>query len=362
MAVGNAQDGTRIHLSPDAYRTNSGEVFPIQLNKPGLQLLGTNAAVTVINATGAGRQVLSLQGVIGDGRIEGVTICNGVSTGYYGGGIYAANCDLTLSACTLSNNTAKNTVAQGSGYGGGIYATYCTVVISNSLISGNKASGNGNGWGLGGGVYLGYSLGMFLNCTILTNCAAEEGTGQTPCGGGLAFENSTTVMRNVVVARNWCDRNDVASPARYGHGVYVNGGSASIENCTMVTNCGSFFGTTNTGEGIRVAGSATVALENCIVWGHVMDVTGAVNLTYCDLGGGLSNGINGTVSVDPQFAGMTTNNFHLLKTSPCLNAGTNLPWMVGAMDLEGNPRILERFVDLGAYEGRASSGMMLLIW
>ena len=348
-AAGRAQDGTRIHLSSETYKTNSGEVFPIVLNKLGLQLLGTNAATTVINAVGAGRQVLSLQGVIGDGRIEGVTICGGTSTGYYGGGIYAAACDLTVSACTLSNNIAKNTIAQGAGYGGGLYATYCTVVISNSLFSGNKASGNGNGWGLGGGLYMGYSLGTLLNCTIRTNCAAEEGTGQTPYGGGLAFENSTTVMRNVLVARNWCDRNDVASPARYGHGIYVNGGSASIENCTLATNCGSFFGTTNTGEGLRIT-AATVALTNCIVWGHVMDVTGGVNLAYCDIGSGLSNGVNGNISVDPQFVSVASNNFHLLRNSPCQDMGTNLPWMVGAKDLDGASRINNRRVDLGAYE------------
>ena len=202
---------------------------------------------------------------------------------------------------------------------------------------------------------------MFLNCSILTNCAAEEGTGQSPYGGGLAFENSTTVMRNVVVARNWCDRNDVASPARFGHGVYVNGGSASIENCTMVTNCGSFFGTTNTGEGIRVAGSATVALENCIVWGHVMDVTGAVSLVCCDIGSGLSNGVNGNLLLDPQFVSAASGNFRLLSISPCLNAGTNLLWMTGALDLDGNPRVMENTVDIGAYEGTKISGSVYFI-
>jgi len=43
-------------------------------------------------------------------------------------------------------------------------------------------------------------------------------------------------------------------------------------------------------------------------------------------------------------------NLRLLANSPCINAGTNQAWMVGAFDLDGNPRIAGGRVDMGAYE------------
>jgi len=36
--------------------------------------------------------------------------------------------------------------------------------------------------------------------------------------------------------------------------------------------------------------------------------------------------------------------------SPCINAGTNMPWMTTETDLDGHPRILYTTVDMGAYE------------
>ena len=48
--------------------------------------------------------------------------------------------------------------------------------------------------------------------------------------------------------------------------------------------------------------------------------------------------------------GAATNNYRLILTSPCLNAGTRLPWMTGAGDLNGRARAQGGFVDMGDYE------------
>jgi hypothetical protein len=58
----------------------------------------------------------------------------------------------------------------------------------------------------------------------------------------------------------------------------------------------------------------------------------------------------GNIAANPQFAG--TGDYHLLSGSPCINSGTNLPWMLTALDLDGNPRILPvgGVVDMGCYE------------
>jgi hypothetical protein len=42
-------------------------------------------------------------------------------------------------------------------------------------------------------------------------------------------------------------------------------------------------------------------------------------------------------------------NLRLLPDSPCINAGNN-DLVVGSTDLDGNPRIFNGTVDMGAYE------------
>jgi len=48
---------------------------------------------------------------------------------------------------------------------------------------------------------------------------------------------------------------------------------------------------------------------------------------------------------------MATGDTHLRKDSPCINTGVNGGWTTTyAYDLDGNPRILDTTVDMGAYE------------
>jgi len=58
----------------------------------------------------------------------------------------------------------------------------------------------------------------------------------------------------------------------------------------------------------------------------------------------------GNITDPPQFVDTNSTNYRLKAVSPCINAGTNLPWMTGAKDLDGNPRIVDGTVDMGCYE------------
>lgn len=60
---------------------------------------------------------------------------------------------------------------------------------------------------------------------------------------------------------------------------------------------------------------------------------------------GLSN-----IANDPLFVSRANGDFHLLSNSPCINKGTNMDWMIGATDLDGNSRVQGGIVDMGAYE------------
>jgi hypothetical protein len=58
----------------------------------------------------------------------------------------------------------------------------------------------------------------------------------------------------------------------------------------------------------------------------------------------------GNIVEDPQFVDQTNGNYRLASTSPCIDAGLDQEWMSGADDLDGNPRVHNGTVDMGAWE------------
>jgi hypothetical protein len=58
----------------------------------------------------------------------------------------------------------------------------------------------------------------------------------------------------------------------------------------------------------------------------------------------------GNITNEPMFVDTNTANYRLQLDSPCINTGTNQDWMIGATDMDGNPRIRRGRVDMGAYE------------
>lgn len=76
---------------------------------------------------------------------------------------------------------------------------------------------------------------------------------------------------------------------------------------------------------------------------------------------------NGCITADPEFVNPAAGNYRLAITpvrSPCIDAGTNLlSWMTSGVDMDGNPRILGKGVDMGAYESVVTpAGTTLLVW
>ena len=69
----------------------------------------------------------------------------------------------------------------------------------------------------------------------------------------------------------------------------------------------------------------------------------------------------GNITNNPGLKNLAGGDYHLRMTSPCVNAGTNQLWMTGAVDLDGNPRILKTIVDMGAYETRLWQGTIFKI-
>jgi hypothetical protein len=76
-----------------------------------------------------------------------------------------------------------------------------------------------------------------------------------------------------------------------------------------------------------------------------------------------TNGLTGSSNTDgdPRFKNLARGNLTLGAGSPCINTGLYQSWMDGTFDLAGQPRILNKLVDIGAYENRLPGGTLMIL-
>ena len=71
-----------------------------------------------------------------------------------------------------------------------------------------------------------------------------------------------------------------------------------------------------------------------------------------------------SISADPLFRNAAAGNFKIPSVSPCVDAGTNQLWMARgqatATDFDGNPRIANKLVDIGAYETATTASILIV--
>ena len=198
---------------------------------------------------------------------------------------------------------------------------------------------------------------LVSECTIAFNAGSrDESAGGAYVGGGAK-------LRNVLVRGTRLF--DVTTAGKYGGGVYVAGAGSLVENCTVVSNTVPH--PTGFGGGIYRTGGD---IRNSIVVFNTAasdrNYSGAsANLTYSctepPLVGTYETQKN--LAVDPLFLDPPVGDFRLHKTSPAIDAGLDdLTWMPFATDLAGAPRLLNKAVDMGAYETLVPpSGTVLLM-
>lgn len=353
-ALATAGDGTHIHVEAGNYTTNT-EVFPLAVSKKwGVQLLGTNSALTVLSAQGASARALTMSFCYPDARIEGLTLANAswsmpATLARFpvevGGALFLDNAGVTVASCAVTNNALTNPNDWTYPAGGGIYANYSDVLMSNCVVRGNSCTPWYAAQGFAGGVYAsGIGRGTFVNCEFTGN-KATQGSNKDLLQGGALYLNGNVTLRNCLISSN--DAVAYTGGVAPGDGAYVAGGAVVFENCTIVTNGG---------EGINRA-AGTVAVTNSILWANGVDATGTVTAAYSDIGvAGPAVTLVSCLSTNPLFVFPATNNYRLAEGSPCINTGLTLSWMTGATDLGGNRRIMAGRVDMGAYEAMPPGG------
>ncbi|MHC4741063.1 MAG: right-handed parallel beta-helix repeat-containing protein [Planctomycetota bacterium] len=344
-AVNDANDGDTVVVADGTY-TGEGN-RDINFRGKAITLRSENGpADCIIDCEGSDSEHhlgFHFRGAEGpDSVLDGFTITGGYHE--EAGGILCTTVSIhdlrpsnpTIVNCVITNNRGMNA--------GGIRSdSYCEPLISNCVISDNI------------GTYTG-GVSFADECTVtISNCVVRNNSGSS--GGGIRTGGARChgTISNCLISGN------SSSAGAGGVDWWAYGGSVTIINCTIADNTG------RGGILIGGGGNPTGLITNCIVWGnrgelggsqiHVWEITPEV--TYCDVEGGWPG--EGNIDADPLFVdadgpdnvvGTADDNLRLLGGSPCLNAGSNaaVPPSL-TTDLDGNPRIANGTVDMGAYEG-----------
>ena len=228
-----------------------------------------------------------------------------------GGGVWASG-DLFMDKCVVNGNSVNHVEA---GSGGGVYhyrwtGTDPEVHITNSIISGNVA--------------------------ILE-------------GGGLWIETSDLELRNCTIVNN---RVTAADPGCFfGGGVVVRYSPGEIKNCILWGNAvEDTFGPLGDQISFSNCGSPTSTVPS-ILYSNIQGGSQNVyNLDYANQWG------PGNISADPQFVDPVLD-FHIRVTSPCINGGDpSYLSFPGEVDIDGESRILQSRIDIGADEKKSKIG------
>ena len=225
---------------------------------------------------------------------------------------------------------------------GGIHlSAHNHIEFESNCISNNlKATKNGT-------IYLNSNSITGINNVITNNNSLSE-------SGCLYVVSSGTIdlINNVITNNN--------SLSGSGCLYVVSPGTINLINNTLTQNK-----TTGYGGGLYVDVNNTTAILNIynnIIWGNTAGTEGDdiylsgygakknfYNNNVHEIVGTLDFAAN-NIDVAPLFVNTEKDDYHLGAGSLCINAGTNDAPELPGLDMDGNPRIADNTVDIGAYE------------
>lgn len=314
--------------------------------------------------------------------VDGITVTNAY-TQQGSGGMQITNASPTIRNCRFLNNAG--------GSGGAITTANSGSLIEDCLFEDNYLSITPSPFGGGGAIFnlslAGEPSPRIYHCIFRNNDSLLDGGAiynmgtetelQSCCfegnhadryGGGIACFKSydgydATRLVNCIFYDNLADAgggmsifNDETAPTR----------SQELVHCT-------FSGNTAAGEGGALFNvDSDPAIYNCIFWGNGPDEvaeggTLITHMTFSCIEGGFPG--MGNIDSDPLFVNQEFGDLHLSHPSPCKNVGTHSPSVFADTDFEGDPRIVDNTVDMGAdefhphlyYTGNATSGGVILL-
>ncbi|MCK4662323.1 MAG: cadherin domain-containing protein [Bacteroidales bacterium] len=269
--------------------------------------------------------------------------------GYYGGGaIYLLESSPIIKNSIFNNN-------QTSGSGGALFLSKSSPKIKNNIMAENEAF-------MAGAIECYDNSNPEISANLISN-----NNGGIYGGGIYVHANSNPVLTNNIICNNW---------AQYCGGIYIaENSNPSIINNTIVNN-----NTDENGGGVYCTQNSSPVFRNNIIYGNTATVGNQVyiygddsdpDFIYCDIEEGLSSfGLEGGAI----YEGLYENNYvynplfeapsggaginfdgvnadwSLHVSSSCLNAGDTNQTGIPTEDFEGNSRVYNGIIDIGAHE------------
>jgi hypothetical protein len=300
---------------------------------------------TVLDAQHLGRVLyLSSSSTNAAFYIEGITIQNGASVEHGAGLWVETNGPVTLTNSIISKNSAT--------YKGGgirIYGDTGSAILKNNIVTDNSTDVNG------GGIYISIDTGqvILINNVIANNSAKSDGGGLYLHGSPGASDINLT---NNTISGNSADLE--------GGGIYLrlfgDAAKANICNNIIWNNSASI-----AAHDFRIIndynGNSVPSVVN--LFDNDFDQSAAG--FYADILFQIDpSNLNNR---DPLFDDPDNGDYHLQLGSPCIDTGNNAAPSLPLTDIAGKTRIMNRVVDMGAYEypgftpGRTLPGVLLLL-
>ena len=260
------------------------------------------------------------------------------------------NCDFVNGLGTNEGGAVYNNGFQGD----------ASPLFSRCRFYGNTADGSGGAL-FNNGVN-GIASPRIDRCDFRNNAVVDYGA--AIYNFGKTMGNSSPVITNSLFYKN----SATSAGAVYSLGSEFGNANPLFTNCTFVDNTASVGGAIYA-NGSDSTGTSAPVVTNCIFQGneaptgHIFRaISATITVRYSALDvsdcAAAWTGIDGNLvcestvlyNVDPQFADAPALDFRLAAGSPLIDAGLNVPDQTGAFDLNGNDRIVDGTVDLGAYE------------
>jgi parallel beta-helix repeat protein len=266
------------------------------------------------------------------GSSSTVTLTGNDINGNSGGGVFFAEKNTgTLTDNVINGNTANNN------NGGGVYfAKNSTVTLTSNVINGNAANYDG------GGVYVNSSKTAILIINNVISANTVNGN-----GGGLYIQQpDTTILTNNTITSNMANKNgggvwlklkDDTDSADIYNNIIWNNNAVTQGNDLYINNDGN--------------GNFTPSPLNLFNNDFDQSISGAYIAIPITIDPSNLN------NLDPLF--VDDGDYHLQAGSPCIDAGDNAAPSLPTTDKDGNPRIVNNIVDIGAYEQQVAADSYL---